>query len=71
MKNGAPWVGDQVRDEVTGRSAIVTDVRSGRYVLRALHGVRQWTALDAARLTVTVPLPENRPPRRPSGRRHS
>ncbi|WP_037803058.1 hypothetical protein [Streptomyces sp. NRRL F-5135] len=58
MKNGAPWVGDQVRDEATGRTAIITDVQSGRYVLRALHGVCQWTALEAARLTVTEPLPD-------------
>ncbi|MFI0781075.1 hypothetical protein [Streptomyces sp. NPDC021212] len=57
MKNGKVWVGDRVRDEDTGRDAIVSDVRGGRtYVLRALGGGREWTSENPERLTVTVPL---------------
>ena len=57
MKDGKVWVGDRVRDEDTGRDAIVSDVRGGRtYILRALAGGREWTSENPERLTVTVPL---------------
>ncbi len=39
MKDGKPWVGDRVRDEATGRKAVVTDVRKGSiHVLRPVTG---------------------------------
>jgi hypothetical protein len=47
-----PWVGDLVHDEVTDRSAIVTDVTgSGTYTLRAPGGI-EWPAQDPTRLTI-------------------
>ncbi|MFJ4337910.1 hypothetical protein [Streptomyces sp. NPDC088915] len=57
MKDGKPWVGDQVRDEATGRKAIVTDVREGSvYILRPVAGGGAfWEAEDPGRLTVTEP----------------
>lgn len=57
MKDGNPWVGDQVRDEVTGRDAIVTDVRRNTlYVLRPVWGGYDlWTARDPTKLTVIEP----------------
>ncbi|MEU9744304.1 hypothetical protein [Streptomyces niveus] len=38
MTEAKPWVGDHVRDEVSGRLAILTDVRRGDYVLRPVQG---------------------------------
>ncbi|GHJ37388.1 hypothetical protein [Streptomyces sp. TS71-3] len=49
-----PWVGDRVHDEARGREAIVTDVQSGRLVLRALYGTERWVPEDPDRLTVVV-----------------
>lgn len=50
-----PWVGDQVHDGTTGRSAVITDVRDGTYVLRPVHGGgAHWPAADPSRLTVTM-----------------
>ncbi|WP_329135199.1 hypothetical protein OG552_21105 [Streptomyces sp. NBC_01476] len=55
-RNGAAWVGDEVRDENAEREGIVTDVRGGRYRLRALTRPGEWAADSSERLTVTVPL---------------
>lgn len=57
MKDGKPWVGDQVRDEATGRKAIVTDVRKGStYIPRPVAGGGAfWEAEGPDRLTVTEP----------------
>ncbi|MFD3948023.1 hypothetical protein [Streptomyces sp. NPDC058579] len=57
MKDGKPWVGDQVRDEATNRKAIVTDVRAGSfYVLRPIAGGGAfWEVEDPKRLTVIEP----------------
>ena len=53
------WVGDRVRDEDTGRYAVVSDVRGGRtYILRALGGGGEWISESPERLTVTVPRRE-------------
>lgn len=50
---GRPWVGDEVRDETTGRAAIITDVRGGQsYVLRPVIGAGEWIAEDPGRLTL-------------------
>ncbi|MFC9431087.1 hypothetical protein [Streptomyces sp. NPDC056987] len=62
MKDGKPWVGDEVHDAGTGRNGVLTDVRSGIYVLRPLHGGPEWTSETDAELTVVVPLDEA-PPR--------
>ncbi|WP_405459666.1 hypothetical protein OG786_20855 [Streptomyces sp. NBC_00101] len=57
MRNGKPWVGDQVRDEEAGRDGVITDVQGGTvYVLRALRGPDQWKSRRGDRLTVVVPL---------------
>lgn len=59
MKDGKVWVGDRVRDEDTGRYAVVSDVRGGRtYILRALGGGGEWISESPERLTVTVPRRE-------------
>ncbi|MFF5763479.1 hypothetical protein ACFY8F_13230 [Streptomyces tanashiensis] len=57
MKDGKPWVGDEVRDEATNRKAIVTDVRGDSvYVLRHIWGGGDtWEAEDPDKLTVTKP----------------
>lgn len=57
MKDGKPWVGDEVRDEVTGRKAIVTGVRRGSvYVLPHVWGGGDtWEAENPEKLTVTGP----------------
>ncbi|MFJ2174306.1 hypothetical protein ACIOHE_15510 [Streptomyces sp. NPDC087851] len=70
MKDSRAWVGDEIHDERTGRTGIVTDVRSGTYVLRPIHGGGEWTTENAGDLTVVVPLPEpsRRRMRRPHGR---
>ncbi|MEU5428362.1 hypothetical protein AB0H73_22620 [Streptomyces olivoreticuli] len=48
-----PWVGDEVRDERTGRAAIITDVRRKKlYVLRPVAGTGEWTAEDPEQLTL-------------------
>jgi hypothetical protein len=53
--DGGPWVGDEVRDAGTGRSAVVTDVRGGSYVLRPVYGGGpHWLVADPARLTVPM-----------------
>ncbi|MFE2941058.1 hypothetical protein ACFXKG_18635 [Streptomyces sp. NPDC059255] len=63
MRDGKVWVGDQIHDKATDRDGIVTDVRSGTYVLRPLYGGgKEWTAEDGGTLTVVVPLDEA-PPR--------
>lgn len=64
MKDEKPWVGDEVRDEATGRTGIITDVRKGTYILRPLHGPGEWTAENHEKLAVTVPLVEPRTRRR-------
>ncbi|MFD5103966.1 hypothetical protein [Streptomyces cinereoruber] len=50
-------MGDQVRDEATGRKAIVTDIRKGSiYILRPVAGGGAfWEAEDPDRLIVTEP----------------
>lgn len=50
MTEAKPWVGDHVRDEASGRLAVVTDVRRGGYVLRPVQGPGEWIAEDPARL---------------------
>ncbi|MEV7867503.1 hypothetical protein AB0P17_15680 [Streptomyces sp. NPDC088124] len=63
MRDGKVWVGDQIHDKAADRDGIVTDVRSGTYVLRPLHGGPEWTAETATELTVVVPLDEAAPRR--------
>ncbi|MGW2838921.1 hypothetical protein ACWCWD_14100 [Streptomyces sp. NPDC001493] len=59
MKDGKPWVGDQVHDEETGRDAIVTDVQGNTvYVLRSVHGPDLWKRRNGRGLTVVVPREE-------------
>ncbi|GAA3873286.1 hypothetical protein GCM10023084_27820 [Streptomyces lacrimifluminis] len=59
MKDGKPWVGDQVYDHGAGKGAIVTDVRDGTYLLRPLCGGGQaWTVPSDENLSVSVPRPE-------------
>ncbi|MFK4110495.1 hypothetical protein [Streptomyces sp. NPDC002176] len=57
MKDGKPWVGDEVRDGATGRRAIVTDVRRNQaYILRPrAGGGPNWVAEDPEGLTVITP----------------
>ncbi|MCF3143302.1 hypothetical protein [Streptomyces platensis] len=55
---GKPWVGDLVRDEVAGRTGVVSDVRKGVYVLRPENGPGQWLCDVPGRLTVVVPREE-------------
>lgn len=52
MRNGKPWVGDEVYDGATGRKAIVTDVQGGsQYILRPhTGGGPHWVAEDPERL---------------------
>ena len=73
MRDGKAWVGDQIHDERTGRDGIVTDVRSGTYVLRPLYGGgTEWTTETSGDLTVVVPLedtPRRAAPRRARSRR--
>ena len=54
------WVGDQVWDEEADREGIVSDKRGdGTYLLREAHvWTVTWTALNADKLTVTVPREE-------------
>ncbi|MFD7685578.1 hypothetical protein [Streptomyces sp. NPDC059781] len=54
------WVGDRVWDEEAGREGIVSDMRGdGTYLLREVHAWSlTWTALNADKLTVTVPREE-------------
>ncbi|MEV0779044.1 hypothetical protein [Streptomyces sp. NPDC050428] len=63
MTEAKPWVGDHVRDEVSGRLAILTDVRRGDYVLRPVQGPGEWIAEDPARLRFIAPaiLPRRTP----------
>ncbi|MGW3735743.1 hypothetical protein [Streptomyces sp. NPDC005148] len=57
MRDGRPWVGDQVHDEDADREGIVTDVQGGTvYVLRSVHGHDQWQNRNGDHLTITVPL---------------
>ncbi|AMW13299.1 hypothetical protein A4E84_29680 [Streptomyces qaidamensis] len=50
------WVGDQVYDSDAGREGVISDVRNGTYVLRAVDSwARTWTAPSAEKLNVTVP----------------
>lgn len=60
MKDGKPWIGDQVHDGAADRKAIVTDVRHGTaYVLRPIWGGGDtWEAEDPEKLTVTAPAGE-------------
>jgi hypothetical protein len=59
VKDGMAWVGDEVHD--AGRTAMVTDVSGGTYVLRPLTGGGvEWTQEDPDRLTVTVPQDDGR-----------
>ncbi|WP_405823566.1 hypothetical protein OG241_43005 [Streptomyces sp. NBC_01390] len=59
MKGGKAWVGDQVYDHAAVKSAVVTDVRDGTYLLRPLCGGGQvWTAPSDENLTVSVARPE-------------
>ncbi|MEV8330359.1 hypothetical protein [Streptomyces niveus] len=55
MTEAKPWVGDHVRDEVSGRLAILTDVRRGDYVLRPVQGPGEWIAEDPTRLRFIAP----------------
>ncbi|MEV8406422.1 hypothetical protein AB0R12_11550 [Streptomyces niveus] len=48
-------MGDHVRDEVSGRLAILTDVRRGDYVLRPVQGPGEWIAEDPTRLRFIAP----------------
>ncbi|WP_405936239.1 hypothetical protein OG338_05530 [Streptomyces sp. NBC_00726] len=59
MKNNRPWVGDKVRDAENDRVGVITDVRSGVYVLRAVCGPSQWTKPDDKLLTVITPCGED------------
>lgn len=54
------WVGDQVWDKEAGREGIVSDMRGdGAYLPREVHAwTVTWTALNADKLTVTVPREE-------------
>lgn len=63
MTEAKPWVGDHVRDDVSGRPAIITDVRRGDYVLRPVQGPGEWIAEDPARLRFIAPatLPRRTP----------
>ncbi|MEU0524198.1 hypothetical protein [Streptomyces niveus] len=63
MTEAKPWVGDHVRDEVSGRLAILTDVRRGDHVLRPVQGPGEWIAEDPARLRFIAPatLPRRTP----------
>ena len=55
----SPWVGDQVSDADADREGVISDVRSGTYVLRAVDSwSRTWTAPSDEKLTVTVPRME-------------
>ncbi|WTZ46855.1 hypothetical protein OG241_42865 [Streptomyces sp. NBC_01390] len=55
------WVGDEVRDEDTYRTGIVTDVCGGTYLLRPpTGGGAEWIQVDPDRLTVTLPLDDDR-----------
>ncbi|WP_329382420.1 hypothetical protein [Streptomyces sp. NBC_01716] len=55
MTEAKPWVGDHVRDDVSGRLAVITDVRRGAYVLRPVQGPGEWTAEDPAQLRFIAP----------------
>lgn len=48
-------MGDHVRDEVSGRLAVITDVRRGDYILRPVQGPGEWIAEDPARLRFIAP----------------
>lgn len=48
-----PWVGDLVQDPIANRTATLTDVRRGAYLLRAPGGI-EWPAKDPSRLTVVT-----------------
>ncbi|TFI28684.1 hypothetical protein [Streptomyces sp. 4R-3d] len=65
MTEAKPWVGDHVRDEVSGRLAILTDVRRGDYVLRPVQGPGEWIAEDPARLRFIAPATLPRRTREP------
>ncbi|MGW5198658.1 hypothetical protein [Streptomyces spiralis] len=51
-----PWVGDQVHDAHADREGVITDVKSGTYILRPVHRYwgETWTASDPEKLTVTM-----------------
>ncbi|WP_405675937.1 hypothetical protein OG292_12730 [Streptomyces sp. NBC_01511] len=68
MTEAKSWVGDHVRDEVSGRLAILTDVRRGDYVLRPVQGPGEWIAEDPTRLRFIAPatLPRRTPEKRGS-----
>lgn len=68
MTHAKPWVGDHVRDEVSGRPAIITDVRRGDYVLRPVQGPGEWIAEDPARLRLIAPAALPRRARAAGGR---
>ncbi|CAL9294288.1 hypothetical protein SUDANB148_02308 [Streptomyces sp. SudanB148_2056] len=51
----SPWVGDQVYDADADREGVISDVKNGTYVLRAVDSwARTWTAPSAENLTLTV-----------------
>ncbi|MEU6635690.1 hypothetical protein [Streptomyces rochei] len=55
----SPWVGDQVYDADAGKEGIVSDVKSGTYILREVYSwALTWTAQDPEKLSVTVPREE-------------
>ncbi|WP_405815582.1 hypothetical protein OG241_13680 [Streptomyces sp. NBC_01390] len=56
MTDGKAWIGDEVYDEDAGRTGIITDVRSGVYILRPVSGGgAEWTSDNSDRLTIKVP----------------
>jgi len=63
------WVGDQVHDTDADREGIVTDVKSGTYILRPLHThwAGTWTAPSDENLTLTLSREERLKRRREHG----
>jgi hypothetical protein len=49
-----PWVGDIVRDEITQKQGVVSDVQGGVYLLRPERGTGKWTTESADDLTILV-----------------
>ncbi|MGC5565354.1 hypothetical protein ACPYPG_21300 [Streptomyces sp. FR-108] len=53
MKDGKPWIGDEVFDEDAKRIGIITDFNAGMYVMHPTCGPStEWTNPDGDRLTV-------------------
>ncbi|MGW3291482.1 hypothetical protein ACWDR3_43325 [Streptomyces sp. NPDC001002] len=63
------WVGDQVHDGDVDREGIVTDVKSGTYILRPVHTfwAGTWTAPSDEKLEVTLSREERLRRRREEG----